>query len=113
VRIVLDTSAIIYIVEMKIDVLQLLGHEIYVPTAVLEELRALAAKNRKAGLALRLLPQLRPRIYERGGPADLAVLEAARELNAAVLAGDSEICKEARRRGIPVARFHKKQIVIT
>ena len=77
-KLVLDTSALIYIVERRVDVGQLLEHEVYVPAAVLEELRLLAARRRKARVALDVLQMLRPRIHEKGGPADKAVLESAK-----------------------------------
>jgi len=41
VGLVLDTSALIYIVERRVDICQLYEHEVFVPAAVVEELRLL------------------------------------------------------------------------
>jgi len=112
VKLVLDTSALIYIVERRVDVGQLLEHEVYVPAAVLEELRLLAARRRKARVALDVLQMLRPRIHEKGGPADKAVLESAKELGAVLVTGDAALAERARRLGIAVAKFHKGQLAV-
>jgi len=112
VRLVLDTSALVHIVERRLDVSQLLEHELYVPAAVLEELRLLAARQKKARVALDVLQLLRPKIYEKGGPADKAVLESAKELGAVLVTGDAALAEKARRLGIPVAKFHKGQLAI-
>ncbi|ACB39833.1 PIN domain-containing protein [Pyrobaculum neutrophilum] len=111
-KLVLDTSALIYIVERRVDVGQLLEHEVYIPTAVREELALLAARNRKARAALELLPLLRPKIVERGGPADRAVLDAAKELGAVLVTGDRALAERARGEGVPVAKFHKGQLAV-
>jgi len=55
---------------------------------------------------------LRPKIYEKGGPADKAVLESAKELGAVLVTGDAALAEKARRLGIPVAKFHKGQLAI-
>jgi len=47
VRLVLDTSAL----ERKVDIGQLYGHEVFVPAAVLEELRLLATRRGRARAA--------------------------------------------------------------
>lgn len=111
-KLVLDTSALIYIIEQRINVEQLLEHEVYIPTAVEEELRLLATRNRKARVALELLQLLRPKRYNKERPADRAVLEAAQELGAVLVTGDSALVKKARALGIPVAKFHKGQLVV-
>ena len=111
-RLVLDTSALVRIVERRIDVGQLLEHELYVPAAVLGELRLLAARQKKAQAVLDVLQLLRPKTYEKGGPADKAVLESSKELGAALVTGDAALAEKARRLGIPVAKFHKGQLAI-
>ncbi|MFN3804062.1 MAG: PIN domain-containing protein [Pyrobaculum sp.] len=109
-RLVLDTSALLYIVEHRVEVEQFFGHEVYIPTAVVEELRRL--RKKKAKVALELLPLLRPKVVERGGAADEAVLKCARELGAVLVTGDSTLAKRARELGVAVGRFHKKQLYI-
>ncbi|MCU7786701.1 PIN domain-containing protein [Pyrobaculum sp. 3827-6] len=111
-KLVLDTSALIYIVERRIDIGVLLEHEIHIPTAVVEELRTLSTRSRKARAAAQLLPLLRPRIVEKRGPADTAVVELAREIGAVLVTGDSALAERARREGVPVAKFHKGQLAI-
>jgi len=112
VRLIFDTSALIHIVERRIDIGQFLEHEVYVPAAVLEELRLLATRQRKARVALDVLQLLRPKIYEKEGPADKAVLESARELGAVLVTGDAALAERARRLGIAVAKFHKGQLAV-
>lgn len=111
-RLVFDTSALIYIVERRIDIGQFYEHEVFVPAAVLEELLLLATRRRKARAALELLPLLKPRIYEKRGPADEAALESAKELGAVLVTGDAALAEKARRQGVPVAKFHKGQLAI-
>jgi rRNA-processing protein FCF1 len=112
VKLVFDTSALIYIVERRIDISQFYEHEVFVPAAVLEELRLLATRRRKARAALELLPLLKARIYEKRGPADEAALESAKELGAVLVTGDVALAEKARRQGVPVAKFHKGQLAV-
>lgn len=111
-KLVLDTSALLYIVEQKIDLAQLASFKIYVPTAVLRELQLLKQRNKKARVALELLPLMKTEFIETGEEADVAVLNAARELNAVLVTGDSELIERARKLGIAVALFHKKQLLL-
>ena len=111
-KLVVDTSALIFIVEKKIDVTQLLEHEVYIPDAVWEELRKLAQRSRKARAALQVAATLNPHPCHKAGPADAAVLECAQELGAVLLTGDRELADRARKAGVPVARFHKGQLAI-
>ncbi|HII47857.1 PIN domain-containing protein [Pyrobaculum aerophilum] len=111
-KLVLDTSALLYIVEHRLDIWELSEHEIYIPSAVLEELNALSRRSRKARVALQLLSLLKYKVVERGGPADKAVLETAVEEGAVLITGDTALAEEARRRGVPVAKFHKGQLAI-
>ncbi|MEZ0318391.1 MAG: PIN domain-containing protein [Pyrobaculum sp.] len=111
-RLVLDTSAIIYLVEKRVDPAALMEFELFVPTAVLEELQVLSRRSKKARVALELLRFLKYRVYDAPGPADFAALRAAKELGAALLTGDNKLAEAARRGGVPVARFHKKQVVL-
>jgi rRNA-processing protein FCF1 len=112
VKLVFDTSALIYIVERRVDISQFYEHEVFVPAAVLEELRLLATRRRKARVALEILPLLKARIYEKRGPADDAALESAKELGAVLVTGDATLAEKARRQGVPVAKFHKGQLAV-
>jgi rRNA-processing protein FCF1 len=112
VKLVFDTSALIYIVERRVDISQFYEHEVFVPAAVLEELRLLATRRRKARVALEILPLLKARIYEKRGPADEAALESAKELGAVLVTGDVALAEKARRQGVPVAKFHKGQLAV-
>lgn len=111
-KLVVDTSALIFIVEKKIDTTQLLEHEVYIPDAVWEELRKLAQRSRKARTALQVATALNPRPCPKAGPADAAVLDCARELGAVLLTGDRKLADRARRAGVPVAKFHKGQLAV-
>jgi len=112
VKLVVDTSALIFIVEKKIDVSQFLEHEVYIPDAVWEELRKLAQRSRKARAALQVAAALNARPCPKAGPADAAVLECAQELGAVLLTGDRELADRARRVGVPVGKFHKGQLAV-
>ncbi|AFA38576.1 putative proteins of PilT N-term/Vapc superfamily [Pyrobaculum oguniense TE7] len=111
-KLVLDTSAVIYIIEKKIDATQLLEHEIHIPIAVVEEMQKISVKNRRARAALQLLEILRPTLHKKRGPADRAVLELAKELGAVLVTGDEALAERARREGVAVGKFHKGQLVV-
>ncbi len=111
-KLVLDTSALLYIVERRVDLFQLTPFEIYIPTAVLRELQLLSRRNRKARVVLELLSRIRVEFVETGDEADAAVLTAARELNAVLVTGDAELVERARKLGVSVALFHKKQLTL-
>nr|KJR73722.1 MAG: twitching motility protein PilT [Thermoproteus sp. AZ2] len=109
-RLVADTSSLLYLVEERLGLDPLLGHEVYVPYPVLEEIYALARRKRAARVALALLRALSPFILAEEGPADSAVLRAALRLRAFVLSGDEELLREAKRRGVGVAVFHGREL---
>lgn len=111
-KFVLDTSALLYIVERRLGLDELEGHEVYIPAAVLEELNALAKTKKKARLALKILESLKASICPEAGPADDAALKCAAALNAVLVTGDQELAERCKKAGLPVAKFHKKQLVI-
>ncbi|MEZ0249100.1 MAG: PIN domain-containing protein [Thermoproteus sp.] len=111
-RLVLDTSSIIYIIEKRLDVSTLTGHVLFTTYSVVEELFVLATRRRgKARVALRVLKLLAPFVVDVGGPADRSVITAAARVGGCVLSGDAEVVAEARRRGVPVALFHDRDLV--
>ncbi|MEL9991563.1 MAG: PIN domain-containing protein [Thermoproteus sp.] len=110
-RLVLDTSSIIYLVEKRLDPSILAEHTLFTTYPVLEELLALSARRRgKARVALSLLRLLAPFVVDVGGPADESVVIAAVKIGGHVLSGDSEVIATARRRGVPVALFHDREL---
>ncbi|WP_231818799.1 PIN domain nuclease [Thermoproteus tenax] len=107
-----DTSSLVYLVERRLGLGPLEEHVVFVPYPVLEELLALAPFRRNFRVALRLVRVLGPFVAEGRGSADEALLSAAAKLGAAVLTGDRQIVAEAKRRGIPVALLHDREIVV-
>ncbi len=110
-RIVIDTSSLIYLIEKRIDPSILAEHTIFVTYPVLDELQTLSIKRRKARVALKLLRVMAPFVAGGAGPADRSVVAAAEMMGGAVLSGDDEVVEEARRRGLAVLLFHDKELV--
>lgn len=113
--VVIDSSAIIACLEDRRDLFEALREsfegyvEIAVPNAVVEELKKLAARNGRKGLAARLALQL----FDRGADyvtirvvnvdaksADEALLKLSAELNAYLITVDRGLRKTAEARGI-------------
>ncbi|MEM1887512.1 MAG: PIN domain-containing protein [Pyrobaculum sp.] len=111
-KLVLDTSALLYIVDKKVGLEALEGFEIYVPEAVVEELKTLAKRKKKARVALALLEIIKATLCQEIGPADDAVLKCALKLGAVLVTGDEELAERGRRAGIAVGKFYKKQLAI-
>ena len=103
-KIIFDTSFTIYICEKPSTVLvemeNLAGKvEPVLPSPVLRELRGLARKKKPAKLALEASKRME--VVEVEGPADRAVVNLARRLNAPVATLDKELASLLRREGIP------------
>jgi rRNA-processing protein FCF1 len=110
-RLVVDTSSFLYVVERRVGVDVFVEHTLFTTYAVLEELQTLARRSRKARVALKLVRVLAPFVVGERGPADRSVVEAARRVDGAVLSGDSEIVERARRGGLAVVLFHDRELV--
>ncbi len=105
--IIVDTNALVYLVEKKaFNQLRLLGpdmSEAVVTRSVLTELegltRSVSGKN-KFGLSLSLAKTLR--IHESSGEGDDAIIISAKELDSCVLTNDKALKTRLRTVGIPV-----------
>jgi rRNA-processing protein FCF1 len=110
-RLVVDTSSLIYLVERRVDPAALAEHTVFTTYAVLEELQTLARRSRKARVAVKVARMIAPFVVDAAGPADRSVVEAAGRIGGVVLSGDAEVVGEARRRGLAVALFHDGELV--
>lgn len=116
-KVLLDTNALMMPEQFGVDIfseLERLGYFDYlVPTAVVEELRAISkladkGKDRRAAsVALGLLT--RCRILDADGEADDVLERLASETGAAVLTGDKELRKRLSKRGITVIYLRQSQ----
>lgn len=97
--------------EKRLDPSILAEHTVFVAYSVLEELQILANKKRRARVALKLVRALAPFVAGGAEPADRSILAVAERYKCAVLTGDSEVVKEAKRRGLAVLLFHDRELV--
>ena len=103
-KVIFDTSFTIYICEKPSSALRemedLIGKvEPVLPSPVLQELKRLARRKRKAKLALEASKRME--VIEAEGPADRAIVNLARRLNAPVATLDKELASLLRKEGIP------------
>ncbi len=113
-KVVIDTNALVYAAESKIDLFAALqGYEIIIPDLVLEELQMLAghaakASDRKAALlALKILEYSLFTTVKLTGSTDKAITEFAKKEGAAVLTSDAELKKRLAK--IKVKVLHIRQ----
>ena len=102
--VVLDANALMlpfqFRVNLEAELRRLLGdHEIFVPSAVVEELRGLSKSVREARGAQKLAERFR--VLDVPGVADDAILEAANRLKAAVVTNDAALLRRLRDARIP------------
>jgi len=102
--VLLDANALLmpfqFRVHLDAELRRLLGDvDIAVPTPVLEELRTLAERDRKALAGLRLAGKYRH--LEGHGSADDALLDLATRLRAVVVTNDQPLLDRLRAEGIP------------
>jgi rRNA-processing protein FCF1 len=118
--VILDTSAILMFFEFSVDWEQELGsllgaYRIIVPTAVVYELRILAASIRgqkKAAAALKLIEKYET-IDEDARSADEALVKIAGKTKGIVVTNDTELRKRLRTCGCPVIFLRgKKKLVL-
>ena len=111
--VVLDTTPLNYLILInETDVLPRLFDQVYVPTAVLDELRAPKSPERvrrwanapPAWLIIRDPSRLDPSFPTKLGDGEVAAISLAEELQAALLLDDKEARKIAEARKLPMAR---------
>lgn len=114
--VLLDTSIIIHALDRNVDLISSIYEavvgpvDICVPRAVLDELHRLAvsgsaSKRRKARVALSYIESRKERlkiIETPRGPVDKVVLETAEMLGATIATSDTELRREAVKRGLRV-----------
>jgi len=117
--VVLDTNALMMPVELNVRLFDELdricppGYELFVPAAVLAELRKLAGGRGKEATAANVgvdLAARAERVEHDADYADDAVLEVARELAATVVTNDGPLRNRLAEVGVPVIglRGHNK-----
>ncbi|TLZ70117.1 MAG: twitching motility protein PilT [Methanobacteriota archaeon] len=102
--VVLDANALMlpfqFRVNLEAELRRLLGDtEIFVPSPVVDELRGLSKSTREARGAQKLAERFRT--FEVSGEADDAILEAANQLNAAVVTNDAALLRRLREARVP------------
>ena len=117
-KVIIDTNALVYAAENKLDLFALLkGYVIIIPNLVIEELQSLSRKARKASdrkaafLALKLLEYASFKTVELSGPVDKAIADYAQKESAAVLTADLALKKALAKAGIKVLHIRQKKYV--
>lgn len=117
-KIVIDTNALVYAAENKIDLFQILaGNEIIIPNLVLEELQIISkaakkASDRKAAfLTLRILECTPFEIVHLSGKADEAIVKFAKSEYAAVLTNDLILKRTLVKEQVKVLHIRQKKYI--
>lgn len=117
-RIVIDTNALIYAAESKIDLFSLLkGNKIIIPNLVLEELQLISKAAKKASdkkaafLALKIIENASFETIQLTGKTDDAILKFAKPKDAAVLTNDVAFKKRLAQGNIRVLHIRQKKYV--
>lgn len=117
-KIVIDTNALIYAVENKLDLFQLLqGNELIVPNLVLEELQLISRAAKKASdkkaafLALRILECTSFEMIHLFGKVDDAITKFAKSEDAAVLTNDLILKRNLVKENVRVLHIRQKKYV--
>jgi rRNA-processing protein FCF1 len=117
-KVIIDTNALIYAIENKIDLFQLLqGNEPIIPNLVLEELQLISraakkASDRKAAfMALKVMEYTSFEIVHLHGETDKALAELAKSVDAAVLTNDLLLKRKLAKLGVKVLHIRQKKLV--
>ena len=117
-KVVIDTNALVYAAENKIDLFSLLkGNKIIIPNLVLEELQIISkaakkASDRKAAfLALKILENASFETVQLAGRTDAAIENFAKAKDAAVLTNDLALEKKLAKAGIKVLHIRQKKYI--
>jgi rRNA-processing protein FCF1 len=117
-KIVIDTNALIYAAENKLDLFQLLkGNELIIPNLVLDELKLIStaakkASDRKAAfLALKILEYSSFKIVYLIGQTDSAIVAYAKSEGAAVLTNDRALKKMLEKENVKVYHIRQKKTI--
>ena len=117
-KVIIDTNALIYAVENKIDLFQLLkGNELVIPNLVLEELQLISRAAKKASdkkaafMALKILEHTSFEIVYLYGETDNAIAELSRSVDAAVLTNDLILKRKLAKSGVKVLHIRQKKLV--
>jgi len=115
-KIIIDTNALIYAVENKIDIFQLLqGNELIIPNLVLEELQLISRAAKKASdkkaafLALRILECTSFEMIHLFGKTDEAITKFAKSEDAAVLTNDLALKRNLLKEKVRVLHIRQKR----
>jgi len=118
--VILDSSAILMFFEFSLDWKKELdrlldGYHLVVPTAVVQELQILAARDsgqKKAAAALKLIAQY-DTIDQEADTVDEALLKIAEKTHGIVVTNDTDLRKRLKNRGFPAIFLRgKKKLVL-
>ncbi|MDI6897165.1 PIN domain-containing protein [Methanocella conradii] len=114
-KVIIDTNGLMAQGQFGVDVFDELGRlgydECVLPSAVVDELKALEKKVRGADrVALAVAKSLarRCQVVEAPGEADGAIVELAKKLHAPVFTNDSELRKRLKNEGIKTIYMRSK-----
>jgi rRNA-processing protein FCF1 len=117
-KVVIDTNALIYAAENKIDLFRLLkGNKIIIPNLVLEELQLISRAAKKASdkkaafLALKILEYSSFETVKLSGATDEAMAKFAKKEDSAVLTNDLILIKKLKAMGIRVLHIRQKKCI--
>ena len=117
-KVVIDTNALIYAAENKIDLFRLMkGNQIIIPNLVLEELQLISKAAKKASdkkaafLALKILENASFRTIKLAGKTDSAIEKFAKATDSAVLTNDSALKKRLKHKDIKVLNIRQRKLV--
>jgi len=117
-RVLIDTNALVYAAENKLQIFDLLrGKEVVIPSNVIAELRLIQSKGKKASdkkaafIALKLLELSSYRSVELFGKTDKAIEEYAKENKVAVLTNDRMLKKALQKAGVKVLHIRQKKYI--
>ena len=112
--VIMDTSSILKILEVRLDVCEVCAElgRCVVPRAVLRELEVLRRRKPLAAVALNVLDRC-VEVVEVEGDADSVVVELAVSMGAAVMSGDRRVRARARVLGLPIVSISDKGVSIS
>jgi rRNA-processing protein FCF1 len=117
-RVLIDTNALVYAAENKLQIFDLLrGKEIVIPTVVIEELREISKSAKKASdkkaafIALKLLEMAGFKTAELFGNADKAIEEYAVQEKVAVLTNDTNLKRSLKKANVKVLHIRQKKYI--
>jgi rRNA-processing protein FCF1 len=117
-KVIIDTNALMYAAENKLDLFQMLkGNDLIIPNLVLDELRVInraakkASDKKAAFLAIKILEFTSFKIVHLAGKTDDAIGKYALYEDAAVLTNDLILKRKLAKVGVRVMHIRQRKLV--